>query len=258
MSFLSFFGFYSKKKINDVARDVTSKIVSIDPEGATEAQLNMMLEKLHEISKSVARYRRAYEKDLQETEDWKKRLDETISAIDILQSDFESSSSESEKRDISKAIDKLLDEVDRIEKEVEREESEDRDAKEILDTYLEAEKDLAEKIKSARDSMKTLSRKIETAKTKRDIAKEKLKAEREKDGLLHSINSLSLANDYMKIELEQLQEEEEALRSQRELLSTEQKSDENKMVQDALSRVRKDSNSLSRADRLAKLKEKRR
>ena len=68
MGFLSFLGFYSKEKVNEIARDVTSKIVSIDPEGASEAQLNMMLEKLSEISKNVAKYRRAYQKDLAETE----------------------------------------------------------------------------------------------------------------------------------------------------------------------------------------------
>ena len=38
---MSFLGLYGKKKINNVARDVTTAIVSIDPEGASEAQLKV-------------------------------------------------------------------------------------------------------------------------------------------------------------------------------------------------------------------------
>jgi chromosome segregation ATPase len=255
MSFLSFFGFYSKQKMNDVAKDVTQKIVSIDPEGATEAQLDMMMSKLHEISKNVSKYRRAYEKDLQETEEWKERLHNTISAIELLESDLESSSDSAAEK-IGRAIDKLLDEVEKIEGEIAREESEDIEAKEILEEFEKAEKELATKIKETRESMRKLSQDIERAKHKRDRAAEKLKGEKERAGLTHSIDSLSLANDYMKAELQQLQEEEDALKSQTELFK-EHPAEESDLVASALSRVEGKSHTLSRAERLAQLRKNR-
>jgi chromosome segregation ATPase len=257
MSFLNFLGFYSKQKANDLARDVTSSIVSLDPEGASEAQLNMMMDKLHEISVNVAKYRRAYEKDVQETEGWKERLNQTISAIEILQNDLDRTTSERDIRDIGDAIDSLLDEVEKIEVEIAREEAEDLEAKEILDTYEEAEKNLAEKIKVARENLRKLSSGIERAKARKEMAEERLRAEREKQGLDNSLDSLTIASDHMNRELERLENEESAIKSQAELLKDRNPFSGDSVVADALARAKGEAKSLSRADRLKKLRERR-
>ena len=252
MGFLSFLGFYSKEKVNEIARDVTSKIVSIDPEGASEAQLNMMLEKLSEISKNVAKYRRAYQKDLAETKDWKDRLNSTISALEVLEGDL-ATASDSKADQIGEVIDGLLDEVEKIEVEIAREESEDIEAKEILETFEKAETSLAEKIKTARINLREMTQQIEKAKIKRDMAEDRFKAEKENQGFGNSLDSLTIANDYMEKELNRLKDEEEALKSQTELF----KEDENPhkdMIADALARADGGAKSSSRTDRLAKLR----
>jgi len=255
MSFLSFLGFYSKEKVNSVAREVTSAIVSIDPDGASEAQLNMMLEKLSDISKNVAKYRRAYEKDLAETEEWKNRLNRTISAIEVLEKDINNSSG-SQADKIGDAIDSLLDEVEKIEVEISREESEDVEAKEILETYEKAEKSLAEKIKTARSNLRKMAQQLESAKAKKEMAEERLKAEKDTQGLGDSLDSLTIANDYMEKELNKLKDEEEALKSQTELLK-DQENPHDDLIADALARANEESRTSSRTDRLAKLRAKR-
>jgi len=255
MSFLSFLGFYSKEKVNSVARDVTSAIVSIDPDGASEAQLNMMLEKLSEVSRNVAKYRRAYEKDLSETENWKIKLENTISAIEVLEQDL-AISSDFQANKIGDAIDSLLDEVEHIETEISREESEDIQAKDILETYEKAEKTLAEKIKTARNNLKKMAQQLEHAKARKDMAEERLKVEKETQGLGNSLDSLTIANDYMEKELNKLQDEEKALKSQTELLQDKENPHEN-LIADALARANSQSKTSSRSDRLARLRQKR-
>lgn len=255
MGFLSFLGFYSKTKVNDVAKDVTSAIISIDPEGASEAQLNMMLEKLSDVSRNVAKYRRAYQKDLDETEEWKTKLHNTISAIEVLENDL-SSVSDSQAIKVGEAIDSLLDEVEKIESEIARETIEDSEAKEILDTYQKAEKELAEKIKLSRESLRKMTQQIEKAKVKKEMAEERLQAEKETQGLDNSIDSLTIANDFMEKELNKLQDETDALKSQTELFK-EEENPHSDLVADALARANGEVKSTSRADRLAKLRAKR-
>jgi len=255
MGFLSFLGFYSKQKVNDIAKDVTSTIVSIDPEGASEAQLNMMLEKLSDISKNVAKYRRAYQKDLAETQEWKDKFNQTISALEVLEQDLATAET-SKAVQIGDAIDSLLDEVEKIEVEISREEAEDIEAKEILDTFEKAEKDLAEKIKSARANLRKMTQQIEQAKVKKEMAEERLEARKEAQGFGNSLDSLTIANDYMEKELNKLQDEENALKSQAELLK-DKENPHSDLVADALARANGESRNSSRAERLAKLRAKR-
>jgi len=255
MGFLSFLGFYSKQKVNDIAKDVTSTIVSIDPEGASEAQLNMMLEKLSDISKNVAKYRRAYQKDLSETQEWKDKFNQTISALEVLEQDLATAET-SKAVQIGDAIDSLLDEVEKIESEISREEAEDIEAKEILDTFEKAEKDLAEKIKSARENLRKMTQQIEKAKVKKEMAEERLEARKEAQGFGNSLDSLTIANDFMEKELNKLQDEENALKSQAELLK-DKENPHSDLVADALARANGNSRNSSRAERIAKLRAKR-
>ena len=255
MGFLCFLGFYSKQKVNDIAKDVTSTIVSIDPEGASEAQLNMMLEKLSDISKNVAKYRRAYQKDLTETQDWKDKFNQTISALEVLEQDLATAET-SKAVQIGDAIDSLLDEVEKIESEISREEAEDIEAKEILDTFEKAEKDLAEKIKLARENLRKMTQQIEKAKVKKEMAEERLEARKEAQGFGNSLDSLTIANDYMEKELNKLQDEENALKSQAELLK-DKENPHSDLVAEALSRANGETRTSSRAERLAQLRAKR-
>jgi|GEM_PF-3634187 len=255
MGILSFFGFYGKSKVKEVAESVTSTIVGIDPEGASEAQLNMMLQKLTEISKKVAQYQRAYERDLKETEEVENRLNRAVSALQILEKDLESATG-SRANEIGSAMDRLLDEVDKLDAEVEREKSEDRDAKEILDTYQKAEKDLANKIRKAKDSLKKLSTQIDQAKVRKEMAEEKLKAQKESSGFDNSLNSLDIANSYMEKELQKIQDEESAMRSQAELLKGDEPIDNDDIIAQALRKADGDSGD-SRSERLKKLRERR-
>jgi chromosome segregation ATPase len=256
MGFFSFFGFYGKNKVKNLAENVTSKIVAIDPEGATEAQLNMMLEKLSEISRKVAQYQRAYEKEKQETQEMEDRLDRAISALQILEQDLETAPV-SQKMDIERAMDRLLDEVDKLEAEVEREKNEDKEAKEMLDTFQIAEKNLADKILQAKENLKKLTNEIEKAKVKRELAEEKLEAKKEVAGFNDSLDSLDIASNYMQKELENLQNEEQALKSQAELLQQNDSIDSDDIITKALQRA-EGTNNTSRSERLRKLKERRR
>jgi chromosome segregation ATPase len=255
MGILSFLGIYTKNSMNDVAKSVTSTIVAIDPEGASEAQLDMMLEKLSELSQKVAKYRRLYEKDLQETAEWKQKLNDTISALEVLEQDLASATGSNADK-IGEAIDRLLDEVEKIEGEITREEQEDQEALEVLQAYEEAEKDLAEKIKIAKKQLESLNRNLETAQARKEMAEERLNAQKELDGLGSSVNALDIASQEMEKELNRLKEEEEALKSQTELLKGHTE-EENDLISSALARAKGEEKSSSRADRLAKLKARR-
>ncbi|MBF0186900.1 MAG: hypothetical protein HQL50_03140 [Magnetococcales bacterium] len=176
MGFLDFLGSFGKAKVEEGVKASAAALARLDPEAATQAQIDMLDRKLASLRERLVKAQRAYDKDVQETKDWQAKEERTLQALKILKSRYEANPSDSS---IMENARRLRDSMDNIHLNIEREKREDAQAKAILeqvqslyDKVKQRRMDIRSKLDEARGRMESAKVREEQAKLREQETKE--------------------------------------------------------------------------------------
>lgn len=189
----NFIRHFAGVKADQVVQSGIEALVRWDPKGATEAELRAMEEHLDELGLEVAEARRAYEREKQEAEAIQNLLDQRMAAAEMLQNQTTTETDPTRRAALEQSLHTLLDMLEQMTPDVEREANEAKDAQEFLamleQTYAEA----GAKLKEARRQLERAERDMRRAEQQREQAERQAETARRAAGLSSSTNSLNVA-----------------------------------------------------------------
>lgn len=257
------FGFlrsFGKEKLNQMGESVTQKIVSWDPETASQAEIEEMIKDLDKITTEAGKAKSFYEKERAEAETARKNYDRYLSAAELLNKQLEiaqATGDDQRSKELGSSLEKLLKDLEKIQPEMDRETQEAEEAR----TYYEEVKQLAEvtaeKVKSARAQLEKAKRDMKRAEIEQQRAKARAEKAENMAGLKKQSSSLGVALSAMNKQAEEARASASASDMKAKLLSTPgEKEDEN--ISAALKEVsgEKPVGQSSFADRLTVLRNK--
>jgi chromosome segregation ATPase len=168
-------------------------LVRWDPKGATEAELRSMEQHLDTLGLEVAQARAAYEREKQEADAIQTLLGQRMAAAEMLQGQMATEADPVRRGQIEKSLGTLLDMLEQMTPEVEREASEAVDAQEFLAMLETTYADAGAKLKAARGQLERAERDLKRAEQQRELAERQSEAARRAAGLSSSTNSLNVA-----------------------------------------------------------------
>lgn len=257
------FGFlkrFGNNKLGQVGESITQRIVSWDPETASQAEIEEMIGELDRITVEAGKAKAAYEKEKGEADAAQKNYDRYLAAAELLNKQVEeagASGDSGKAGELRASLEKLLSELEKLRPELEREISEANEA----ESYYKELKSLAEvtaqKVRTARDQLEAAKREMRRAEIERDRAKAQADRAEHVAGLKQDTSSLGVALAAMNRQAQEARAQAQASEMKARLLTPE-KEKEDEHIQAALKSVsgEQTSSELSLADRLAALRKK--
>jgi len=168
-------------------------LVRWDPQGATEAELRSMEQHLDELGMQVAQARAAYNRERQEAVTIKGLLHQRMAAAEQLERQRTTEANAERKTALEKSQATLLDMIEQMTPDVEREEKDETDAQDFLATLEKTYADAGAKLKAARSQLEHAQRDMGRATQRREMAERQAEAARQAAGLSHTTSSLNTA-----------------------------------------------------------------
>lgn len=256
-SFLkSFVGVKSKQ----LGQDLVQAIVEIDPESATQAQLEQMEKDLDNAGVILQKIRADYEREVREAEAAEKRYNQMLAAAEHLQDKAASPSTpEGDKAGLEASLGKLLEQLEQFAPEVAQERQDVVDVKALLDETQAAYKAKAEMLATAKQKLDRARHDMQRAVMQQDRAEEQARRQAEVSGLRATgTNKLNVAVDAMQRRADEARAKAESARMKTQVLSNVASGvpDGDANIAEALKAVQGGASKGSAADRLAALKKK--
>lgn len=190
------FGFlrnFAGVKADQAMQSGIEALVRWDPKGATEAELRTMEQQLDELGLEVAQARASYEREKQEADAIRTLLDQRMAAAELLQGQIAAEADASRRAGLEQSLGTLLDMLEQMTPEVEREAEEARDAQDFLATLERTYAEAGAKLKQARSELERAERDLKRAQQQRELAERQAEAARRASGLTGSTSSLNVA-----------------------------------------------------------------
>jgi len=168
-------------------------LVRWDPQGATEAELRTMEQHLDELGMQVAQARAAYNRERQEAVTIKGLLHQRMAAAEQLERQRTTEVNAERKVALEKSQTTLLDMIEQMTPDVEREEKDETDAQDFLATLEKTYADAGAKLKAARSQLEHAQRDMGRATQRREMAERQAEAARQAAGLSQTTSSLNTA-----------------------------------------------------------------
>jgi len=168
-------------------------LVRWDPKGATEAELRAMEERLDELGLEVAQARAVYEREKKEADAIQIVLNQRMAAAELLQTQISIEFDSARRTSLEKSLHTLLDMLEQMTPEVEREVSEAADAQSFLAMLETTYADAGGKLKAARSQLERAERDMKRAEQQREVAERQAESARRAAGLSSTTNGLSVA-----------------------------------------------------------------
>jgi len=243
---------YGKGKLTDTLGGLRDAIVGFDPEGATEAEIATMEENFDKVNREFSKAKQDWLREKQEADTIEDLYQQRLAAAEHIQQQLDAWPDNADQ--LSAALNQLVETLESMAPEVQREKEEARDAKEVMDD-LEATVQLyAENLRTARSQLKAAARAMEKA--KRDEERAVVKAERAARlaGLKQNSSILGSALESMNKQAADAWARADAAKHKAELLGP-AKVEDNAIVKQALASVSVTSPaSSSISERLATLR----
>lgn len=194
-SFLQhFFGVKGKQ----FGKEVVSAIVSIDPEGASQAQLEQMEKDLDKAGMLLQKIRADYDREVREAEAAAKRYDQMMGAAELLQTKIADPST-NDKSGLEASLAKLLGQLEEFAPQVDQERQDVVDVQALLDDAQAAYKAKATALTGAKQHLDRAKHDMQRAAIQQERAEEKARTAAELAGLRSdSGNKLTVAVDAMR------------------------------------------------------------
>ena len=168
-------------------------LVRWDPQGATEAELRSMEQHLDELGLQVARARATYDRERKEAETIRALLQQRMAAAEQLENQRTIEFNAERKAALEKSLGTLLDMVEQMNPDVEREVQDETEAQEFLATLEKTYADAGAKLRAARSQLERAQRDMGRAEQRRAMAERQAEAARQAAGLSSTTSSLNTA-----------------------------------------------------------------
>jgi len=190
-----------KKQAGNALETFTQAVVAFDPETASEAQISLMEEELDKLGVRVGKAEQAVKKDHEETQALLTQYNRYMSAAERLEAQLQQAD-DNERTSLDGSMAKLIDELERLQPEIDREKQEDQDAESFAAELRQAYDEAAEKLKKAKTQLTQAQRRMEQAKLQKERSEERAQSVRESAGLSSSMGGLDTALSAMEKESE--------------------------------------------------------
>lgn len=231
-------------------------LVRWDPKGATEAELRSMEEHLDELGLQVAEARVAHKREQQEADAIKTLLNQRMAVAETLQNQAAHETDPGKKAGIEKSLTTVLDLLEQMTPEVERETQDVVDAESFLVLLEQTYADAGAKLKAARSELERAERDMKRAEQQREQAERQAEMARRAAGLSQTTSGLNVALKAMKDSAAKDLATAEAAHAKAKLLTPTRPEEEDPNIAAALAAVSGTTSPQSAAERLAALKAK--
>jgi predicted nucleic acid-binding Zn-ribbon protein len=257
------FGFlknFGRNKFNQTTESITQKIVAWDPETASQAEIETMIEELDRLTIEAGKAKSHYDREKTESEAAQKNYDRYIAAADVLNGQLgaaQASGDEGKTKEIGASLEKLLHDLEEMKPEVDREAQEAEEAREYYEDLKSLAETAAQKVKTARGQLDKAKRDMKRAEIEQQRANSKAERAEQLAGLKKETSSLGVALNAMNKQAEEARSSAAAAEMKAKLLSPEtQAKDSN--IEAALKTVTQETKGpdASLSERLAALRRK--
>lgn len=180
-------------KTDQAANAAIEAIVRWDPQGATEAELRTMEEHLDRLGIQVAQAQQTFEKENKEAKVIQELSHQRMMAAERLQAQASSETDPGRKAELEKSLATLVNMLEEMAADVDREKAEAADAEEFLTALRQTYDQAGQKLKSARGELQKAQRDMGRAAQQRELAEQRAEAARQTAGLSGATSSLSVA-----------------------------------------------------------------
>lgn len=231
-------------------------LVRWDPKGATEAELRSMEEHLDELGLQVAEARVSLKREQQEADAVKTLLNQRMAVAETLQNQAAGETDPGKKAGIEKSLATVLDLLEQMTPDVERETQDVVDAESFLVLLEKTYADAGAKLKAARSELERAERDMKRAEQQREQAERQAEMARRAAGLSQTTSGLNVALKAMKDSAAKDLASAEAANAKAKLLTPTKPEEEDPNIAAALAAVSGTATPQSAAERLAALKAK--
>jgi chromosome segregation ATPase len=235
-SFLTTFG---AQKLSGLGESITQRIVAWDPEAATEAEIEEMIGELDKITAEAGKAMAEYEKEKAEADAIRRNYDRYMAAAELLSKQIEetkSAGSNDKAVQLSGSLDKLLNDLEAMRPEVDRETREAEEAKAYYEEVRALAETTAEKLRTARSQLERAKREMRRAEIEHERAKARAEKSEYLAGLKKDTSSVGVALAAMNKQAEEAKSAASASDLKAKLLAP-QKEKEDENVRAALDAV---------------------
>lgn len=180
-------------KTDQAVNNAVEAIVRWDPKAATEAELRTMEQHLDVLGRQVAEARQAYNKEKKEADTIMLLSQQRMAAAEQIQHRMDTEADPTKKAALEQSLSTLVQMLEGMSTDVEREKQDAVDAGEFLQSLEGAYQQAGQKLKSARDELNRAQRDMGRAEQQREMAERRAEAARQAAGLSGATSGLSVA-----------------------------------------------------------------
>jgi chromosome segregation ATPase len=168
-------------------------LVRWDPQSASEAEMRSMEQHLDELGQQVARARQSYDKECREAEAAQSLSSQRMAAAEQLQNQLAAETDPAKKSNLEHSLNTLVNMLEQMAPEVEREKKDVVDAKDFLETLERTYAEAGGKLRDGRSQLERAQRDMARAGQQRQMAEQQADAARRAAGLTTTTSGLNVA-----------------------------------------------------------------
>jgi hypothetical protein len=247
-----------KKHTENLFTDVQHFIVNLDPETATEAQIDEFNKKLAVASEELAKAKVDYQKEQREAEEIAGLYNQRLKAAEILQTKLDAATSEQEKAALEASLGNLVTMIEGMTADVDREKQEAEDAKAIMDELLRFVEESAETLKHARQRLQQAQNEMKRAELEEKRAQQRAERIEVLAGIKKGGDSFNVALSAMEKKTQQARIKADGANTRAALLKPTEKEQGDANIKAALAEAegKQLPSGMSASERLAALRKK--
>ena len=224
-------------KTDQAVNSAIQAIVSWDPHSATEAELRTMEQHLDQLGRQVAEARIAFQREQKEADAIQRLSQQRMAAAEQLQRQMEAETDPSRRSGLERSLATLVNMLEEMSSEVDRERSEAEDAHSFLEQLQGAYDQAGGKLRSARDQLNRAQRDMGRAEQQREMAERRAEAARQTAGLTSATSGLTVALKAMQDNAQRNLVEAETANAKARLLTPSRPEQEDPNIARALAQV---------------------
>jgi chromosome segregation ATPase len=258
MGLIPFLSAFAGVKGKEMANGVAKALVSIDPDGATEADLAVMEQDLDRAGNTISKLKSELDKERVVFDQLNTQYTRLLSTAEVLQNQIADPANGAKKASLEASLATLLSKIESVVPELDSDKHDVESTQSLLADSETAYKEKAEALVNARKNLERSKHDLEHAKLEESRAKQRADTAAEVAGLRqNSTNGLTTALDLMKKSADEARQRAAASeRKATELVAakTGGDTDEDPNIKAAMAQASGTATNQSLSDRLASLK----
>lgn len=254
---MSFLGNLFKTHVGNVMTSIQTTLVELDPETATEAQIETFSDQLKTASMELAKARMEYQREQKEANAIQALYDQRFQAANILEGQLATAAGdESRTASLQKSLETLVTMLEKMQPDVEREKREAEDARAIMEELSKFVEESAETLREARSRLEHARAEMKRAELEKQRAEKRARTTEVLAGIKKNSGSFNVALDAMEKKAQDSRIRAEAANTRTELLkpTTVEQADQNISAAMAAASGKPEPGKVGLSERLAALK----